>query len=254
MEKGTLGTALVTGGAVRLGREIALDLAQKGYNIALHYNSSIDKAKETSDHIRGKGVSCEIFQADFFDLASPEKLLGEVANRFTDLCVLINCASIYDEGGIFETTPEMMENNFRVNFYVPYFLSQMFAKKVQSGNVINILDNKVFFNQYQYNAYLLSKKTLAEFTKMGAVELAPSIRLNGIAPGVIMPGEKRTDNYIQWRVEGIPMKQTGDHQDICKAIDFFLNNPFVTGQILSVDGGESVSLTGRNYPDYANDR
>jgi NAD(P)-dependent dehydrogenase (short-subunit alcohol dehydrogenase family) len=157
---------------------------------------------------------------------------------------------VYDAAPIAETTPDLFAKQFKVNFEAPYFLTQAFAKNGGTGCVINIIDNKVAFNQYQYSAYLLSKKALAEFTKLAAIELAPQVRVNGIAPGVILPAGSRTSDYIQWRVQGIPVKQQGSTENISQAVSYILNNPFVNGQILFVDGGESLTNVGQNAVTY----
>lgn len=244
------GTALVTGSAIRLGKAIALGLAKSGYNIALHYNSSEAAAQQAADEFRAYGVACELFPFDLLNEPDMNPLMERVRSRFDDLKVLVNSASVYDAAPIAETTPELFEKQFKVNFQAPYFLTQAFAKNNGSGCVINIIDNKVAFNQYQYSAYLLSKKALAEFTKLAAIELAPAVRVNGIAPGVILPAGSRTSDYIQWRVQGIPVKQQGSTDNISQAVNYILENPFVNGQILFVDGGESLTNVGQNAVTY----
>jgi NAD(P)-dependent dehydrogenase (short-subunit alcohol dehydrogenase family) len=112
--------------------------------------------------------------------------------------------------------------------------------------VINILDNKIAFQQFSYAAYLLSKKSLADFTRIAAIEYAPNIRINAIAPGVILPGDQRTSDYLAWRVEGIPLKTQGEVEHLIKAMQYIINNDFITGQILVVDGGEGINHQGQN--------
>lgn len=246
----TQGTALVTGSAIRLGKAIALGLAKAGYNIALHYGSSHDAAQETAAEFRALGVECELFPFDLLHEPDMQPLIDRVRSRFGDLNLLVNSASVYDAAPIAETTPDLFAKQFKVNFEAPYFLTQAFAKNGGTGCVINIIDNKVAFNQYQYSAYLLSKKALAEFTKLAAIELAPQVRVNGIAPGVILPAGSRTSDYIQWRVQGIPVKQQGSTENISQAVNYILSNPFVNGQILFVDGGESLTNVGQNAVTY----
>lgn len=128
----------------------------------------------------------------------------------------------------------------------PYFLTKAFALQCKTGSVINIIDNKIAFNQYQYSAYLLSKKALAEMTKLAALELAPAVRVNGLAPGVVLPASVRTQKYIDWRIEGIPVKRQGNTNNITQALYYLLDNDFMCGQILTVDGGESLTNIGQN--------
>ena len=129
-------------------------------------------------------------------------------------------------------------------------MTQAFAQEVDQGEVINIIDNKIAFNQNKYAAYLLAKKTLVELTKMAAIEFAPQLRVNGVAPGVVLPASTRSQEYIDWRIQGIPLQMQGSTKHITDAILSLLNNPFITGQILAVDGGESLSNTGRNAGDF----
>ncbi|MGO1426069.1 MAG: SDR family oxidoreductase, partial [Halomonas sp.] len=129
-------------------------------------------------------------------------------------------------------------------------LTRHFAETVQEGQVINIIDNKVAYHQYPYAAYLLSKKSLAEMTRMAALEFAPRIRINGLAPGVVLPASQRTSDYVQWRIEGIPLKQQGEPAHLVQALYYLLDNTFVAGQILFVDGGESINLEGRHSENY----
>ncbi|RLA43630.1 MAG: short-chain dehydrogenase [Gammaproteobacteria bacterium] len=243
--------ALITGGATRLGRHFALTLARRGYDIALHYNSSARAAEKVRQEITATGRHCEIFHGDFSCETSPAQLIESAHRQFPTLQLLINSASVYEAGNISETGPELLREQFSVNFFAPFLLTAAFAKYVQSGNIINIIDNKIGFQQYAYSAYLLSKKALSELTRLSAIELAPYIRVNGIAPGVILPDESRTDEYINWREEGIPLQQHGSVEQLSSALNYLLDNNFVTGQVLFVDGGEAISHIGRNACNYA---
>lgn len=245
--------ALVTGGAIRVGRHFALTLANAGYDIAIHYSSSVQAAEQTAAEIRELGVECEIFQCDFLRGGDPSPLIDAVVERFPALSVLVNCASIYNAAPIAETSLEMLQQEFQVNFFAPFMLCGAFANRVERGNIINILDNKIQFQQYQYGAYLSTKKALGELTKMAAMEFAPRIRVNGICPGVIMPGVTRSDAYIEWRNQGIPLARKGEAQELGKALLYLLDNEYVTGQQLFVDGGETVQHIGLNAEDYPGD-
>lgn len=265
------GTALITGGAIRLGRAFALGLAEMGYDIAIHFNRSQSEAESVVSKVRQIGVRCECFQSDFSKETNFESLMTTVGDRLSNLNLLVNSASVYDAAPIGETTPELFDQQFAVNLRAPYFLTQAFSHYYQSqnyqsqnrqsealqsgnfrpGNIINIIDNKIAFNQYHYAAYLLSKKALAELTKLAALELAPNIRVNGIAPGVTLPATERSDEYVQWRVKGIPLQRQGTIDYLLQAMQYILDNDFVTGQILMVDGGESLTNVGRNSENYS---
>lgn len=242
--------ALITGGAIRVGLHFAETLARQGYDIAIHYNSSAAKAADAVNDISALGVTCRAYPFDFLSGADPSALVDQVAGDFPHLCVLVNCASIYNAAPIADTSWDMLKNEFQVNFFTPFMLCGAFARRVERGNIINILDNKIAFQQYQYGAYLSAKKALAELTKMAAMEFAPRIRVNGIAPGVIMPGVTRTDDYIAWRAQGIPLKRQGRVEELGKALLYILDNDYITGQHLFVDGGESLFHIGQNAEIY----
>lgn len=243
--------ALVTGGATRLGLAFAMSLAQRGYDIALHYHSSQGSAYKAAKDIESLGVSCEVFQADLSSDQSGE-LVQQVTEHFPRLELLVNSASAYEAASIADTSLALLHQQFSVNFFAPFILTQAFAQQcnqegiVDKGAVINILDNKIAFQQNDYAAYLLSKKTLAEFTRLAAIEYAPSIRINGIAPGVVLPGDERTEGYVSWRVENIPLQQQGRVEDLLSAMNFLIDSEFVTGQIITVDGGENINHQGNH--------
>lgn len=238
--------ALVTGAAVRLGRAVALALAQAGYDIALHYHHSAGPAAQTVAELRTLGVASAAFPLDLQQVESIPTFLHEVRAAFPGLTLLVNSASSYTQATIADTTPAIFDAQLAVNLRAPFFLLQAFARQVGRGQVINILDNKIGFNQFHYAAYLLAKKALVELTKMAALEFAPAIRVNGVAPGVVLPAETRSPAYLQWRIQGIPLQMQGDVAHITQAIMSLIHNPFITGQVLVVDGGESLAHVGQN--------
>lgn len=244
------GAALVTGAGTRLGSYFALTLAERGYDVAVHYNSSRQSAQEVCTRIRALGRRCELFPFDFSSEQDPQALIDAAAGAFGSLEVLINSASAYDAATTAQTDRQLLQRQFSINFFTPYLLSRAFAARFDRGSIVNVIDNKIAYQQYVYSAYLLSKKTLAEFTRLAAVEFAPRFRVNGIAPGVVLPAEVRTDDYIQWREQGIPLARRGRVDELGAALCYLLDNEFVTGQILYVDGGESVNLVGRNAENY----
>jgi pteridine reductase len=240
------GAALVTGGAVRLGRAIAVSLAEAGYDIALHYNLSESKAHSAAAEIRDLGVRCDTLRCDLSDADSLKSLIANAKASFQNLNVLINSASTYEPGSIGETTEEQLARMWAVNFRAPFFLMKAFRESVERGSIVNVLDNKIAFNQYHYAAYLSSKKALADLTKMAALEFAPGIRVNGVAPGVTLPAATRTEEYLRWRRLGIPLSEVGHPHHVCESVTYLLTNQFLTGQILFVDGGEGIDVVGRN--------
>ena len=243
--------ALVTGGGIRLGQSIALALAQCGYDIVLHYRHSHDAAQRTAERIQDSGVHCHLLPADLADLDGFDAFIAQASRQCPSLSVLINNASGYIQRTIAQTGIDEFDTLFRVNLRAPFFLTRAFAAQVGSGNVINIVDNKIGFNQYQYAAYVLTKKALAEFTRLAAIEYAPRMRINALAPGVVMPADSRGSDYLAWRVSGIPLGRQGRSHAITLAISHLLQNDFITGQILTVDGGENIAHVGRNVGNFS---
>jgi NAD(P)-dependent dehydrogenase (short-subunit alcohol dehydrogenase family) len=238
--------ALVTGAARRLGRAIAVALAGAGYDIALHCHASTGMAKETAAEIESAGRQVMVLHGDLADVTTPERLVTEAQQRFPGLLVVVNSASRYGQASICETTATLYDAQMSVNLRAPFFLTQAFARIVRRGHIINIADNKVEFTQPAYAAYLLSKKALVELTRLAAVELAPHIRVNAVAPGIVLPAETRTGEYLAWRTDAVPLKARGTPVDVTDAILYLLHSTFITGQVLTVDGGESVARIGRH--------
>ena len=232
--------ALITGGAQRIGKEIALFLFKKHFKIALHYNTSKGSAEKIAHHINTNGGECFLFQGDLCSSASYAQLISEVFNTFQGCSLLINNASLFKRAHFRETDEESFDRQFNVNFKAPFFLSQHFAKHCEEGHIINLLDTKVSRNHTPYFIYSLTKKTLLEFTKMAAVELGPKIRVNGICPGLILPPVGSKEESFKKMGEKIPLKTTGHPHYITSAIEFLLENPFITGECLFVDGGENL--------------
>ncbi|MCK5146339.1 SDR family oxidoreductase [bacterium] len=233
-------TVLITGAAQRLGRHIALHLAEKGHNIALHYHRSEDAALRTATEIRKYGVRCTLFQCDLADRHSIKDFISNVASACPDLDILINNASIFERAHLSETSDDLLDRLWEINFRTPYIFIRDFARSVKNGNIINMLDTKVTQNHTAYCAYSITKKALLDLTKLAAAELGPGIRVNGIGPGLILPSADLSDADFQRMSMKIPLKRVGDPDNIARAVDFFLDHNYVTGEYLLIDGGEHL--------------
>lgn len=232
--------ALITGAAARLGKATALHFAANGYDIALHYNTSQKEAEETANEIRELGAACQLLQADLADNANYELLIEKAAKAFPALSVLVNNASVFDRGGFLESDQALFAKVQQTNFTAPVFLTQAFAKRQKKGCVVNLLDTMVSQYRHAHFFYLLSKKSLLEFTKMAAVELAPDICVNGVCPGYILPAPGY-DRAFQQKLEArLPLGKIATPEDIAQAVFLMVSNPALTGQVLFVDGGESL--------------
>ena len=232
--------ALITGGAKRIGKELCIFLARKGFDIALHYNSSEQDAKQVSAEVKSLGVNCKLFK---YDLSNPEKtsdLISKVFKQFPRCSVLVNNASIFKDSSFNNMTVKEFENEFTINFTSPFFLTQQFSRQQSSSMVVNIIDTRVSKTNTSYFAYNISKYSLYKFTEMAAKELAPKIRVNGIRPGDILPLAGLDKSYLEKRSKRLPVKKVGSVDNIIKALDYLMSNDFVTGECLFVDGGEHL--------------
>jgi NAD(P)-dependent dehydrogenase (short-subunit alcohol dehydrogenase family) len=239
--KNKSGAALVTGGAIRLGKAVCLALAKCGFDIALHYHSSQKQARKTAEEIRRLGVACELFPLDLANVETIPEFTAKIHRAFPNFNLLVNNASRFKPSTILETQNALFDELLAINFRAPFFLMREFAKRCESGHIINILDTKVFSNDFDYAAYYLSKKALGALTKMAALEFAPNIRVNAVAPGPTIPtagtGMVAFDDATR---QAIPLKRTGTAENVTDAILQLIHNDFINGHILVVDGGESL--------------
>ncbi|MBN2104679.1 SDR family oxidoreductase [bacterium] len=232
--------ALVTGGAKRLGKAICLALAEKGYHIALHYGQSEQEAEETAGLIQRQSVKCTLFKCDLSDMTAVEKLVSRVFQEFPGCSLLINSASVFKRGSFQNTDLAFLEKHLTVNFMAPFLLSQKFAQSCSSGLIVNMLDTKISKHSKHFFAYTLSKKLLHEFTKMAASTLGPAIRVNGICPGIILPSTETSQEALEKMIRKLPVKRKGSPENIIRAVIYLIENEFVTGDCLYVDGGEHL--------------
>lgn len=232
-------TILITGAAKRLGQFLAISFAKMGYNIALHYNSSQEEAIQNQKEIQSIGAKCQIFAANLQEIDNCQKLIANVEDYFGKIDILINNSSVFIEGNFLETTEEIFNDNFNVNYKSIFFLSQSFAKN-NSGNIINLIDTYITRRSKRFFTYLNSKKYLEILTKDMALELAPKIRVNAIAPGAFLPAYEFAEDYISKRSEKAPLDHYVTMEDILNSMDFILKSTFLTGQIIYIDGGEHL--------------
>lgn len=232
-------TAIITGGAVRLGRAIALHLAKKGYDIALHHNASAKGAKETVTEIRSSGVRCEPFPCDFTDLSAVENLIGQVMAVFPDTELLINGAANFIQQDIEHTSAKTLQDTLRINLMTPFLLMRDYKNRIDRGMIVNILDERILRNVPTFAAYSVAKSGLSHLTHLAAIEMGATVRVNGIAPGLILPPAGDTEEYLTRGAKLIPTLTHGNEKDICRGLDYLLESPFVNGETLFIDGGQS---------------
>lgn len=230
--------ALITGSGKRIGASIALHLAKNNWGIILHYFNSKTEAALLQKQILEMGVKCKSIQAD---LSKP----FDVFNNLPEVKLLINNAAIFKNDNISSISQQKMTEHFSVNLIAPTILSSQFTEKLQSsnntGNIINILDYSIYKIPHNFLSYSLSKYALAYLTKILAKQLAPKVRVNGIALGQVLKNTNQSEeNFIQ-AINANPLKNKIKTEEICKTIDFIIKTNSITGQIINLDSGMHLS-------------
>ncbi len=232
--------ALVTGGAHRVGKAVALGLAGAGADVFIHYNSSAGPAEETTAEIRAVGVRSETGQADLGDADSIEELIAAVNSSLGPPTVLINGASGFATDTLRDVTHEAWMRSHAVTLMAPVFLTQAFAAALPQdtpGAVVNITDVKTATPYTDHFSYIVAKGGLDTFTKAAAVALAPQVRVNAVALGVILPPPGEDDAYVERLAARLPLQRVGGTDPVVSGVLALLENDFVTGEILRLDGG-----------------
>lgn len=234
--------ALITGGAKRVGRDIALHLAQEGWNIALHYHRSDEEALQTRDEIEALGARCELFSANLTHANEVARLIPTIRELMGDISLLVNNASLFvrDELGSF--TEETLNQHMQLHVHAPLqLIRDMAAQELGEGNVINLVDGMESTSVgAHFLTYSLSKKGLSEITTTLASELAPQIRINAIAMGLTLPDENFNAEAFERLAENIPLKRVSNPHEVCQTISFILNTPTITGQHIALNSGMHI--------------
>jgi pteridine reductase len=237
--------ALITGAAKRIGKAIATALAQSGADVVVHYHKSAEEAVALGEDLRRLGVSVWSVQGDLMDVAQTERIFRDAAAQAGPLDILVNNASIFDRDTLWEATDESIGKNVRLHATVPLILSRALAGQGRPGHIVNLLDTRVAVYDREHASYDLSKSMLLTLTRMLALELAPNVAVNAVAPGSILPPPGYGVDYLTKLTYANPLNRHGDPQDIADAVLFLVRSRFITGQIIYVDGG--MHMKGRIY-------
>lgn len=245
-------TALVTGAGKRLGRAMALYLAQRGHDVAVHYASSQDEAEAVVAEIRAMGRKAQAFQADLLDEAQVQALVPSVTDALGQLTVLVNNASIFEYDRIDTSTRQSWDRHIESNLRAPYVLIQAFARQcppatkddagepLAQGLVVNMIDQRILKLTPEFSTYTIAKMGLWALTQTAAQGLAPHIRVNGIGPGPTLKGARQSQDHFDRQRASTILGRGANPQDITAALGFFLDSPGVTGQFMAVDGGQHL--------------
>ncbi len=234
-------TALVTGGALRIGRAISLALAASGSNVVVHHSRSAPEAAALVSQLSGLGVRATALRAD---LGSPDEAEAVVAlaeeRAGGRLDVLVNNASVFEPETIETASLDRLLHSLTVNAWAPFVLTRAFAHRSGSGRVVNLLDTRVSGLDLAHVGYILGKHLLAVLTRMTAVAFAPKLTVNAVAPGLILPPAGEGEAYLERLACQLPLKRHGTAEDVARAVVFLLESDFVTGQVVFVDGGRHL--------------
>lgn len=235
-------TALVTGGAVRLGAVIVQALAEAGVRVALHYRTSKVAADALCSDIRAQGRVAVALQADLNDPAAVEPLIRAVVHELGPLDILVNNAAVFHKDSFETLDADKLDAEFRVNLFAPLLLMKAFAAQGRPGVIVNLLDRRITSLDPSAVPYELSKKALAEATRVAALHWAPRIRVNAVAPGPALPPPGEGPSYLKEKAGPIPLGRPCAPREIAEAVLYLLRADSVTGQVLFVDGGQHLTL------------
>ena len=240
---------LITGGATRVGKAIALHFAERGWNIVLHYFRSSSKAKELKKIIEQNWVKVALIKADLKNAKQTEKIIPLARKKLGTIDCLINNAALFEKDDIVNFTNKSWNDHLNINLLAPAILTKQFAKQAPKktiSNIINIIDQRIFNLTSFFMSYTISKSGLQTLTKTMAMRLGPNIKVNGIAPGPTIKSKRQTDRHFRNQVRSTLLKKSVRLEDICDTVEFLINNNSVTGQIITVDSGQNLSWNKKN--------
>ena len=234
---------IITGSATRIGAAIAQSLAGYGKKITLHYNKSEIEVKKLKSKLESIGSDVFLIKADLSKAAQTKKVIPFSYNKMKGIDCLINNASVFEKDSLSSFNEKSFNAHINVNLKAPAILTQDFKKYLKSkkGNIINIIDQRIFKLTPFFFSYTLSKTGLQTLTKTSAMSLAPNIRVNGVAPGPTIKNQRQSENHFKKQWKSLILEEKVDPKNICETVKYFINNDNITGQIISVDGGQSLA-------------
>lgn len=244
--------ALVTGGAQRIGRSISLGLAGAGYGVCIHHHASAAAAQSLVSEIRALGGRAEAIAADLSMEAETTQLIGRAAAAIGPLDVLVNNAALFERDEVDTATRESWDRHMDVNLRAPFVLTQAFAGALTEGiegNVVNILDQRVRNLTPHFLSYTLSKAGLWTLTRTLALALAPGVRVNGIAPGPVLPSPRQSEDAFRHQAEATPLGRAIAPEEVAKGVLFVLEAGSLTGQMIALDSGQHLHWAAPGSPE-----
>lgn len=243
--------ALVTGGARRIGRGIAMALAEAGFDVAIHCHTSREDADQTARDIRERGRDAVVLQASLSDETAVRGLVASAASALGPIGVLVNNASSFERDAWQDASRESWDAHIEPNLRAPFVLMQDFAKALPAearGLIVNLLDERVWSLTPHFVSYTVSKAALWTLTQTMALALAPRIRVNGIGPGPTMPSLRQTPEQFEQQCASVPLRHGSSPEEIGHAVLAMLQLPSLTGQMMALDGGQHLQWSPAGMP------
>ena len=234
---------IITGGATRMGAAIARHLSGANKEILIHYNKSRLKAEKLKKELSKKGTKVYIVKGDLSKETDIKKIIKFAKSKLKNFDCLVNNASLFENDKLENFSLDSWSKHLRTNLRAPALLTKEFAKNVKgkNNNIINIIDQRVFKLTPYFFSYTLSKTGLYTLTKTSAMSLAPNIRVNAIAPGPTIKNQRQSEKHFKKQYLATPLKRQVDVEQICNAVDFFIKNISITGQVLAIDSGQNLN-------------
>ena len=234
---------IITGAATRMGAAIAKKLSGANKEILIHYNKSKLKAERLKKELEKNGTKIYLAKGDLSKEADLKKIVKFAKSKLKYFDCLVNNASLFENDKLENFTTDSWGKHLRTNLRAPALLSKEFAKNIKgkNNNIINIIDQRVFKLTPYFFSYTISKTGLYTLTKTSAMSLAPNIRVNGIAPGPTIKNQRQTEKHFKKQYLATPLQRQVDVDQICNAVDFFIKNRSITGQVLAIDSGQNLN-------------
>ena len=234
---------IITGAATRIGAAIAKKLSGSRVEIVIHYNKSKTNAEKLQKELKKNKTKVWLIKGDLSKENDLKKIINFAKSKLKYFDCLINNASLFENDNLKNFTSKSWNNHLDVNLKAPAYLTKEFAKNIKgkNNNIINIIDQRVFKLTPYFTSYTLSKTGLYTLTKTSAMSLAPNIRVNGIAPGPTIKNKRQSDKHFKKQYLATPLKQQVDVIEICNAVDFFIKNSSITGQVLAIDSVQNLN-------------
>jgi pteridine reductase len=240
MQRQETKTLLVTGAAKRIGKSIALAAAAQGFDVAVHYKSSAKEAALTAEEIRDMGRRAFLVEGDFDDPEAASAVTARTIEQAGRLDVLVAGASIFNQSNLLDFSLEELNREIRINAFAPLAMARAFHAGASKGVIVNLLDSRMNSYDKLHAAYHFSKRMLYDITRLSALELAPRFRVNAVAPGLILPPPGEPMSYLDEHKDENLLRRHGTPEDIAQAVMFLVENEFITGQVIYVDGGRNL--------------